>query len=116
MGIEESSKKNVLCAIRCESASPVRNLLQIFKRAIILRKPRNYRSCPITIELNLNAMMRCGGESMPISSPNFDQLLAPKPSYDDHVRTPPWIHRAQPVCDGLVVAHQSGIYALRASY
>ena len=51
---------------------------KLFK-AITLRKPRNTRLLdnnlerrPITIELNLNAVTLCGGESLPVSSLTFD--------------------------------------------
>ena len=39
----------------------------------------NLERRPITIELNLNAVTLCGGESLPVSSLTFNPQLAPKP-------------------------------------
>ena len=58
-----------------------RSCVKLFKEQLLyaLRKPRNTRLLdnnlerrPITIELNLNAVTLCGGESLPVSSLTFD--------------------------------------------
>ena len=50
----------------------------------------NQERRPITIELNLNAVTLCDGESLPVSSLTFDTQLAPKPKTPSTTMLPVW--------------------------